>query len=197
MAQDVDFFFDFVSPYTYLAQTQLGALKERTGARFRLSPMHLLNLMKRVGNVPTTIVCANKLKYATQDIARWVARYGVPFQLNPHVFKADPSLALRGALVAQEQGTNDVYNRAIFSAFWSEAVDVNDRALLAARLDAEGLDGKALLETADQPEYGELLEKNTELAAGRGVFGSPTFIVGDDHFFGNDRLGFLEERLLR
>jgi 2-hydroxychromene-2-carboxylate isomerase len=79
MPQDVDFFFDFVSPYTYLAQTQLAGLKERTGARFRLWPMHLLNLMKQVGNVPTTVLCANKLKYATQDIGRWVARYGVPF----------------------------------------------------------------------------------------------------------------------
>jgi 2-hydroxychromene-2-carboxylate isomerase len=197
MPQDVDFFFDFVSPYTYLARTQLVALTERTGARFRLWPMHLLNLMKRVGNVPTTVICANKLKYATQDIARWVSRYGVPFQMNPHVFKGDPSLALTGALVAQKQGAEDAYNRAVFSAFWSEGLDVNDRALLAGRLDAAGLDGKAILKTADEPAYGERLEKNTALAAERGVFGSPTFIVGDDLFFGNDRLGFLEERLVR
>ena len=197
MPQDVDFFFDFVSPYTYLAQTQLAGLKERTGARFRLWPMHLLNLMKQVGNVPTTVLCANKLKYATQDIGRWVSRYGVPFQMNPHVFKGDPSLSLRGALVAQKQGAEDAYNRAIFGAFWSEGLDVNDRALLAGRLDAAGLDGKAILKTADEPAYGEQLEKNTALAAERGVFGSPTFIVGDDLFFGNDRLGFLEERLRR
>ncbi len=196
MPQDVDFFFDFVSPYTYLAQTQLAALTARTGARFRLWPMHLLNLMKQVGNVPTTVVCANKRKYAAQDIGRWVARYGVPMQMNPHVFKADPSLSLRGTLVAQKQGTEDVYNRAIFSAFWREGLDVNDRGRLAASLDAAGLDGKAILEAADQPEYGARLAKNTELAAERGVFGSPTFIVGDDIFFGNDRLGFLEERLL-
>ena len=159
--------------------------------------MHLLNLMKQVGNVPTTVLCANKLKYATQDIARWVSRYGVPFQMNPHVFKGDPSLSLRGALVAQKQGAEDAYNRAIFGAFWSEGLDVNDRALLAGRLGAAGLDGKAILKTADEPAYGERLEKNTALAAERGVFGSPTFIVGDDLFFGNDRLGFLEERLVR
>ena len=197
MPKDVDFFFDFVSPYTYLARTQLPALKERTGARFRLWPMHLLNLMKQVGNVPTTVLCANKLKYAGQDIGRWVARYAVPFQMNPSVFKADSSLVLRGALVAQKQGKEDPYNGAIFGAYWREAVDVNDRARVAARLDAAGLDGKVLLETADQPEYGELLVKNTELAAERGIFGSPTFMVGDDLFFGNDRLGFLEERLGR
>ena len=197
MPKDVDFFFDFVSPYTYLAQTQLPTLKERTGARFRLWPMHLLNLMKRVGNVPTTVVCKNKMKYATQDIGRWVSRYGVPFQFNPHVFAADQSLSLRGALVAQKQGAEDVYNRAVFGAFWSEVLDVNDRACMVARLDAAGLNGKALLETADEPEYVGRLEKNTELAAERGVFGSPTFIVGDDLFFGNDRLAFLEERLGR
>ena len=195
MPQDVDFFFDFVSPYTYLAQTQLAALKERTGARFRLWPMHLLNLMKQVGNVPTTVICGNKMKYASRDIARWVSRYGVPFQLNPHVFSGDPTLALKGALVAQKQGVEDAYNRALFYAFWSEGLDVNDRAVLARRLDAAGLDGKALLATADAAEYAERLEENTRLASERGVFGSPTFIVGEDVFFGNDRLEFLEERL--
>ena len=196
MPQDVDFFFDFVSPYTYLALTQLPALKERTGARFRLWPMHLLNLMNQVGNVPTTVICASKMKYAGQDIGRWVSRYGVPFQMNPHIFKGDSSLALRGALVAQKQGAEDAYNRAIFSAYWGECLDVNDRAVLSARLDSEGLDGKGLLESADEPKYGELLDKNTGLAAARGVFGAPTFVVGDDHFFGNDRLTFLEARLL-
>lgn len=72
---------------------------------------------------------------------------------------------------------------------------MNDRAVLARRLDAAGLDGKALIEMADTPVFAERLEKNTKLAGERGVFGSPTFIVGDDVFFGNDRLGFLEERL--
>jgi 2-hydroxychromene-2-carboxylate isomerase len=197
MPQDVDFFFDFVSPYTYLAQTQLAGLAERSGARFRLWPMHLLNLMKQVGNAPTTVLCANKLKYATRDIGRWVSRYGVPFQLNQHVFKGNTALALRGALVAQKQGVEDAYNRALFNAFWSEGLDVNDQAVLAGRLDAAGLDGMAILKTADEPAYREQLDKNTALAAERGVFGSPTFIVGDDLFFGNDRLGFLEERLRR
>src|SRR5688572_16385115 len=155
MPQQVDFFFDFVSPYTYLALTQLPALKERTGARLRLWPMHLLNLMKQVGNVPTTVICANKMKYAGQDIGRWVSRYGVPFQMNPHIFKGDSSLALRGALVAQQKGAEDAYNRALFGAYWSEGLDVNDRTVLAARLDMEGLEGKELLESADEPKYGE------------------------------------------
>ncbi|MGH7819104.1 MAG: 2-hydroxychromene-2-carboxylate isomerase, partial [Candidatus Binatia bacterium] len=155
MSRQVDFFFDFVSPYTYLAQTQLPALMTRTNATFRWWPMHLLNLMKRVGNVPTTVVCSNKMKYAGQDIGRWVSRYGVPFQFNPHVFAADQGLALRAALVAQDQGVEEAYNRAVFSAFWAEGLDVNDRARLSERLNAGGLDGNALLETADEARYGE------------------------------------------
>ncbi|MEA2625900.1 MAG: 2-hydroxychromene-2-carboxylate isomerase [Candidatus Binatota bacterium] len=197
MPEQVDFFFDFVSPYTYLAETQLSALKTRTGATFRLWPMHLLNLMKRVGNSPTTVLCANKMKYAGADIGRWVSRYRVPFEFNPHVFAADQSLALRGALVAQDQDVEEAYNRAVFRAFWAEGVEVNDRARLAEALKAGGLDGNALLETADAARYGERLAENTETAAERGVFGSPTFIVGDDVFFGNDRLEFLEQRLQR
>jgi 2-hydroxychromene-2-carboxylate isomerase len=197
MPQDVDFFFDFVSPYTYLARTQLPALSSRTGAEFRLWPMHLLNLMKRVGNVPTTVICANKMKYAGQDIGRWVAKYRVPFEFNSHVFAADQSLPLRGALVAQELRVEKAYNDAVFGAFWGEALDVNDRERLIQRLNDADLDGRALLATADTPEYGERLEANTKLAAERGVFGSPTFIVDGDVFFGNDRLAFLEERLLR
>jgi 2-hydroxychromene-2-carboxylate isomerase len=124
-----------------------------------------------------------------------VSRYGVPFQFNPHVFAADQSLSLRGALVAQQQGKEEAYNRAVFSAFWGEGVDVNDRELLARQLDVAHLDGKALLERADEPQFAAALEKNTELAAERGVFGSPTFIVGNDLFFGNDRLEFLEAGL--
>jgi 2-hydroxychromene-2-carboxylate isomerase len=101
--------FDFISPYTYLARTQLDGIAARTGARFRIWPVHILNLMKIVGNTPTTVVCSNKRKYAGQDIERWCARYQVPLQLNPHLMKSDHSLTLKGALVAQEMNLEDRY----------------------------------------------------------------------------------------
>jgi 2-hydroxychromene-2-carboxylate isomerase len=191
---DVDFSFDFISPYTYLAQTQLDGIASRTGARFKMWRMHLLNLMKIVGNTPTTVVCSNKRKYAGQDIGRWCARYQVPFKGNPHL-RGDHSLTLRGALVAQEMNLEEKYNRAVFSAFWTHAVNVTDGGELVRYLEAAGLAGSAILKKAEEPEYDKRLEANTQLAAERGVFGSPTFIVGDDLFFGNDRLDFLEERL--
>ena len=157
--------------------------------------MHILNLMKIVDNTPTTVVCSNKRKYAGQDIGRWCARYQVPLKLNPHVMKGDHSLTLKGALVAQERNLEDQYNGAMFSAFWTDAVNFNDRAELVRHLEAAGLEGSAILKKAEETEYAKRLEANTQLAAERGVFGSPTFIVGDDVFFGNDRLDFLEERL--
>lgn len=193
---DVDFFFDFISPYTYLARTQLDPISARTGARFKMWPMHLLNLMKIVGNTPTTVVCSNKRKYAGQDIARWCDRYQVPFKGNPHL-RGDHSLTLRGALVAQEMNLEDRYNRAVFSAFWTDAVNVTDRGEVVRHLEAAGLDGSSILNKAEEPEYGKRLESNTQAATERGVFGSPTFIVGNDLFFGNDRLDFLEDRLNR
>ncbi len=193
---DVDFFFDFVSPYTYVARSQLGAIASRTGARFKMWSMHLLNLMKIVGDSPTTVLCKNKRKYAGQDLARWCARYHVPFKFNPHL-QGDHSLTLRGAFVAQKMNLEDQYNRAVFSAFWADAVNVTDRGALVQHLESAGLNGSAILTKAAEPDYAKRLEAKTQLAADRGVFGSPTFIVGDALFFGNDRLDFLEERLLR
>jgi 2-hydroxychromene-2-carboxylate isomerase len=193
---DVDFFFDFISPYTYLARTQLDGIAARTGARFRMWPMHLLNLMKIVGNTPTTVVCSNKRKYAGRDIGRWCARYQVPFKGNPHL-RGDHSLSLRGALVAQEMNLEDQYNRVVFSASSTDAVNITDGGELVRYLEAAGLEGSAILKKAEEPEYAKRLEANTQLAAERGVFGSPTFIVSNDLFFGNDRLEFLEARLNR
>src|SRR5215471_11822475 len=115
-------------------------------------------------------------------------------QANPHL-GGDHSLSLRGALVAQEMNLEEQYNRAVFSAFWTDAVNVTDRSEIVRQLEAAGLDGSSILQKADEPQYAKRPESNTQLAAEHGVFGSPTFIAGDDLFFGNDRLDFLEATL--
>jgi 2-hydroxychromene-2-carboxylate isomerase len=127
-----------------LSKERLDGIAARTGARFKMWPMHILNLMKIVGNTPTTVVCSNKRKYAGQDIGRWCARYQVPFKVNPHL-RGDHSLTLRGALVAQEINLEGRYDGAMFSAFWTDAVNINDRAELVRHLEAAGLDGSAVL----------------------------------------------------
>ena len=114
--------------------------------------------------------------------------------MNPHL-RGDHSLTLRGALVAQEINLEAQYNRALFSAFWTDAVNVADRAEVVRHLEGAGLDGSSILNKAEESQYAKRLESNTQIAAERGVFGSPTFIVGNDLFFGNDRLDFLEATL--
>ena len=192
MPRQIDFYFDFVSPYSYLATTQFPRLRADTGAEIVYTPFRILELMKLVGNRPTTVECKSKGAYAGA-VQRWAARYRVPYKRNPHLRNFDHDVLRRAALVAIEQGRGDTYVRAVYRAIWAEEANLAERSTLAAVLDNAGLEGEAVLRAADEPRFGEFLDKSTEAAAQRGVFGSPTFFVGDQMFFGNDRLDFLTE----
>jgi 2-hydroxychromene-2-carboxylate isomerase len=191
----LEFYFDFLSPYTYLASTQVDALAARTGADVTYTPFKILELMAKVGNRPTTIECANKSRYAGADLGRWAARYQVPFGFNPKLRQFDVDLLRRGALAAADEGRAGPYVHAVLHAIWGEPKDLTDKAVLTAVVDSAGLDGAALLEAAREPRYGEALDHLTDAAAERGAFGSPTFFVGAHMFFGNDRFEFIEQSL--
>jgi 2-hydroxychromene-2-carboxylate isomerase len=193
MARQIEFYFDFPSPYSYLATTQFPALVSKTGAEIVYKPFRILELMKMVGNRPTTVECKNKGKYAGVDIGRWAARYKVPFQRNPSLRSVDFAQLGRGALVAIEEGRGADYVTAVYRALWAGDANLAERPALAAFLDTAGFDGEALLKKTDAPDYASRLDQATEAAAERGVFGSPTFFVGDQMFFGNDRLDFLTD----
>jgi 2-hydroxychromene-2-carboxylate isomerase len=186
----IEFFFDFVSPYTYLAHTQLQALD----AEIVYRPMALLKVMEAVGNAPTTILSKAKGAYAMKDLGRWAARYGVP--LTPGGMRTnDSALCGRAVLAANRLGKAKEAAVAIFHAFWGAGVPLtNDDQVLAVLAEA-GLDAAALRPLLGAPEIAAELAANTQEAAERGVFGSPTFFVEGDMFFGNDRLDFLRERL--
>jgi 2-hydroxychromene-2-carboxylate isomerase len=193
MPRQIEFYFDFVSPYSYLATTQFPRLKADTGAEIAYRPFRVLELMKLVGNRPTTVECKNKGTYAGADIQRWAARYRVPFKRNPNMRSFDHDLLRRVALVAIERAAGEAYVKAIYGAIWAGDANLAERSSLATVLNEAGLEGEALLKLADEARYGEQLDKATEAAAQRGVFGTPTFFVGDQMFFGNDRLDFVVE----
>lgn len=195
MPRQIEFYFDFPSPYSYLATTQFPHIRSETGAEIVYTPFRILELMKLVGNRPTTVECENKGAYAGADIRRWAARYRAPYAPNQHRRGFDHDLLRRAALAATEQGHGDIFVRTVYAAIWAGDVNLAERSNLAALLDQAELDGEALLKAADDPGYSELLDKSTEAAAQRGVFGSPTFFVGDQMFFGNDRLDFVVEAL--
>jgi 2-hydroxychromene-2-carboxylate isomerase len=195
MTAIIDFHFDFVSPYSYLASTVLPGIAKNYGVSINYHPFTLLELMKKVGNRPTSIECQNKGAYVGTDLQRWAKRYQVDFAPNPFWQTIDfPELG-RGALAAIDDGCGGDYVTAIFRAIWGEAADLSQRLKLLDVLAGAKIDGARLLQGAATPEYSAKLAKNTVDAAERGVFGSPTMFVGSEMFFGNDRFDFLTQSL--
>jgi 2-hydroxychromene-2-carboxylate isomerase len=192
----LEYVFDFVSPYAYLASTQLRKLKIDA----ELTPIDILTVMKTVNNQPS-IVCPAKLRYAMLDTGRWAAQYGVPLRLNEALMAAfqDGRFAwpvlTRGALVAEDAGVGKEYIAAIFRAVWAEPADLLSEEGRRTVLRDARIDVPDLWERAATAEIAARLEANNGKAAERGVFGVPTFFVDGEPFFGNDRLEMVLARL--
>jgi 2-hydroxychromene-2-carboxylate isomerase len=192
----LEFFFDYPSPYAYLANTQLPKL----GVDIVYTPIGIRSVMKLVNNQPTP-ACPAKARYAVLDATRWANSYGVPFQVNAAFVAALRSGDVdiddfgRGALLAQDLGVFEAYNTAIFRAIWARPHDLISALGRNTVLRVGGLDIPDFWARASAPELHERLERNNRRAAERGVFGVPTFFVDDEIFFGNDRLDVVRARL--
>ena len=187
----LDFYFDYRSPYAYLAQTQARTL----GVEIAWRPFEILKLMDQVGNVPTSITCKPKGKYLGADLMRWVALYKVPFQRHPQAGSIDARRLLRATLAAAELGQADAAVGAIFGAYWGSGAPLSTPADVIAVLNGAGVGGPHLLSRIDDPELDAALDAATNEAAARGIFGAPTMYVGDEMFFGNDRFDFIRASL--
>ncbi len=193
MPRRLEFFFDYVSPFSYLANSQLPALAARTGAELVYRPFFLGGVMQATGNQPPATLPA-RARYMPKDIARWVRRYGVPFAFNP-IFPMNTLHALRAALAAQEQGSFPACHAALFRAAWAEPANLADLAVLRDAIAKTGLDAERIVSRSGADEIKERLKANTAEAVERGAFGAPTLFVDDEIFFGNDRLDFVEAAL--
>lgn len=192
MTQKVEFFYDFRSPYSYLAFTQVLDMD----VEIALRPMQILKVMEKVGNVPTTITCAAKGRYARLDLARWAQRYGIA--LNPSdMRKNDGDACSRAVLAAASPAEANAITLALYRACWSEGKTLENSADVLAAIAASGINTAQIATRLDTDDVIARLEANTNEAAERGVFGSPTIFVGDVLFFGNDRLDFVREELAR
>lgn len=198
MARTIDFIFDFGSPNAYLAYKVLPQIAQRTGAGIKLIPCLLGGIFKLTGNqAPMTAFggVKGKLEYEALETRRFVEKHGLAaYRFNPH-FPVNTLLIMRGMIAAQRAGVGERYLDAVLSAMWETGQKMDDPAVFTAVLDAAGLDGEALLAATQNPEVKAELMANTESAANRGVFGIPTFFVGDEMFFGKDRLGQVEDAL--
>ena len=193
MSKTVEFLFDFGSPATYLAHTQMPALAERTGASVRYRPMLLGGVFKATGNQSPIMIPA-KGKWLRGDLHRFAVRYGVAFNL-PKGFPVNTLQLMRGAVVAEEEDNLAPYTEAVFQAMWADGKDMTEPGVIAEVLSAAGLDAGHLFERVQEPAIKQKLIAYTEEAVKRGTFGAPTFFVGEDMFWGQDRLDFVAEAL--
>ncbi len=189
----VEFFYDYASTYSYLAHREIEQLAENSNADLVFRPMVLGFVFKATGNSMPASVPA-KAAYMVQDVRRWVQHLDLPFHM-PSVFPVNTIRALRGAVAALEDGTFPAYHHAVMTAYWSQDQDIGDPEILAGIATAAGLDGPALIARCETESVKAALKKNTDEAIARGVFGAPTFFVGDEMFWGNDRLEFIAEAL--
>ena len=191
----IEFFFDFGSPTTYLAYTQLPRIAAEAGAQLAYRPMLLGGVFKATGNASPVSVPA-KGRWMGGDIARWAQRYGVPFQFNPH-FPINTLTLMRGAVGLQMRQPEvfDRYTAAVFDAMWVAPRNLGDADEQAALLARAGLQVDAFMALVGDAEVKARLVAHTEEAVSRGVFGAPTCFVGEQMFFGQDRLDFVREAL--
>lgn len=190
---DLDFYFDFMSPFAYLAHTQLPALAARYGVRLAYHAIDLPAAKLAAGNTaPPNVSIPVKLRYLITDMQRWARRYGVPLAF-PKTLKS--GRLNRGLYFAIDRGRAEDYVRAAWLPTWGQGGDMDDEALIGGVARSMGWDGAEFLGFIESPEAHERHALDNREAQARGVFGAPTMMLGDQMWWGNDRLGFLEEHL--
>lgn len=199
MTKTVEFLFDFGSPNAYLSHRVVPAIEARTGARFVYVPVLLGGLFKLTNNQPPMVAFGNiknKMPYEMLETRRFVARHRLDaFTFNPH-FPVNTLQLMRGAVAAEQDGQLMPYVEAVFQHMWEQPKKMDDPAVFRAALVESGLDADRLLARAQDQGVKDTLAANTQRACDRGAFGIPTFFVGDEMWFGKDRLRDVEEAIV-
>ncbi|SDT02607.1 2-hydroxychromene-2-carboxylate isomerase [Halopseudomonas xinjiangensis] len=193
MSKQIEFFFDVGSPASYLAWTQLPALAERHGAEIVWKPMLLGGVFQATGNSSPATVEA-KGRYSRIDMQRFARHYRVTLNHNPH-FPINTLMLMRGAVGYLDTPRFHEYLAAIFKAMWVEQRDMHQPQVIGEVLTAAGFDPQEVLARCSDPAIKDRLKALTTEAVERGVFGAPTFFVGEEMFFGQDRLEWVERAL--
>ncbi|UVK92073.1 2-hydroxychromene-2-carboxylate isomerase [Pseudomonas atacamensis] len=195
MTKTVEFYFDLGSPTTYLAHTQLAKICADTQSELIYMPMLLGGVFKATGNASPAMIPA-KGRYMFQDLDRFAKRYGVQLRFNPH-FPINTLILMRavtGMQMRQPQRFAEFVD-CLFRALWVEGRNLNDPQTVAAVLTENGFDPQEIIALTNDESVKAALKENTEAAIKRGVFGAPSMFIGDQLFFGQDRLDFVEEAL--
>ncbi len=196
----VEFHFDFGSPNAYLAHLVIPEIEQRTGAKFEYVPVLLGGVFKLTNNRSPAESMAgikNKPEYEELERQRFVRRHNITqFTFTPF-FPINTLLIMRGAVAAQLDGVFKRYVDEVFRYMWAEPRKMDDPEVVRAALTESGFDAAALLARTQEPGVKDRLLANTQASVARGTFGAPTFFVGNEIFFGKDRLRDVEEEIAR
>jgi 2-hydroxychromene-2-carboxylate isomerase len=195
--KNVEFWFDFGSPTAYLAWTQLPKIAAECGAQIAWRPMLLGGVFKATGN-QSPVLIEPKGRWMWDDMARWAKRYGVKLVKNPF-FIINTLTLMRGAVGYQLRQPEWFlrYVDVMFTAMWVRGLNLGDAEVVAATVKDGGFDPAAFAAMVGDPEVKARLIAVTDEAVKRGVFGAPTMFVGEEMFWGQDRLDFVREALTR
>lgn len=196
----VEFLFDFGSPNAYLAHKVIPEIETRTGEKFVYVPVLLGGIFKLTNNKPPMVAFGgirNKMDYEMLETRRFIARHGLTaFTFNPY-FPVNTLALMRLAVAAERDGILPRYVDAAFHHMWEAPKKMDDPEVIRSALIESGLEADRLITAAQTDEVKQGLMANTQAAVERGVFGSPSFFVGDELYFGKDRLRDVEEEILR
>lgn len=200
MSKTLEFIFDFGSPNAYLAYKTLPPVLERTGAELKIVPCLLGGIFKLSNNQPPMVAFGNvqgKLDYDRIEMTRFIKKHELnAFKFNPN-FPVNTLILMRAAIAIEQEGRLIEYVEAGLKHMWEDGLKMDDPEVFVEAMNAAGFDGAALLESTQNPEVKAKLAENTQAAVDRGVFGIPSFFVGDEMFFGKDRLSQIEDELAK
>jgi 2-hydroxychromene-2-carboxylate isomerase len=196
---NVEFHFDFGSPNAYYCHRVIPHIEQRTGVKFDYVPVLLGGIFKLTGNQAPMLAFAgikNKSEYSAIETARFVKRHQLDtFLFNPH-FPVNTLLIMRGAEYAKAHGFADKYNETLYQCMWEKGLDMSKPEIIAAALNEANLAADEILVGSAEPSNKQALMDNTARSVERGSFGSPTFFIDDDIYFGKDKLDEIEAEIV-
>jgi len=194
----IDYYFAPMSGYAYLGHARLLEMAKQHGVELRYHPLNMLKVFAAAGSFPPAKYPDVRQHHRKADMARWAAKLDLPINTTPAFWPVAMDLACRVIVAAKSLNMDQgAVTGAILSAVWAENRNIADADDLSAMLSQWGLDGEALLDEAQSPDSEKDAELETQRAIDLGIFGSPTYVLGDAWYFGQDRLGFLASELAR
>jgi carboxymethylenebutenolidase len=198
MTLHVDYYVSLNSPWTHLGAARIVAMTARHGASLRIYPVDFGTIFAASGGLPLPKRAPQRQAYRLQELARWRDALGIPIHIQPRFFPAREQPGASAVIAVREEiGDAQAVALAhgILKALWEEERDTGDLATLEDIVGAAGLDPEDVMEMAADPKWAERRAADSEAALARGVFGAPSYVIGDEIFWGQDRLDFVERRL--